>query len=180
MALAIMGGTEARSSDVEPEVPLPDAFNGTNIRREIMSARKAQDQTVVETPVVETTEAAATAIATYRAAKVAAAAKRAERKVARTEGQEAVTDGRPRKMANGRLSARGFACLCGCGNPTVQRDARFISGHDAKMRAEIRRANMVPEALPEIARPFFENGEALGGLMLVDGIVVDVKAGGWA
>lgn len=149
-----------------------------------MSKKSQQDQpttdTAVETQKTEISESASKAIAEYRAAKAAKAAKSAERKAARAEGQEAVADGRPRKMANGRLSARGLTCLCGCGNATVQRDARFISGHDAKMRAEVRRAGMVPEALPEIARPFFENGEALGGLMMVEGALVDVKAGGWA
>lgn len=145
-----------------------------------MSTHKTQDATPATETTMATTEAAAAAIATYRATKAAREEARVARKAARAEGQEAVADGQPRKMANGRLSARGLACLCGCGGATVQRDARFLSGHDAKMRAEVRRAGMVPEALPEIARPFFENGEALGGLMLVDGALVDVKAGGWA
>jgi hypothetical protein len=146
-----------------------------------MSARKAQDQQAeTATPATPATEAAQQAIAAYRAAKAEREAARIARKAMRTEGQEAVADGQPRKMANGRLSARGLTCLCGCGGATVQRDARFISGHDAKMRAEVRRAGMVPEALPEIARPFFANGEALGGLMLVGGVLVDVKTGGWA
>jgi hypothetical protein len=146
-----------------------------------MSDHKTQEQ---GTTAASTTTAAQQAIAAYRAEKARKEAASAERKAARTAGQEAVADGTPRRMANGRLSARGLSCLCGCGGATVQRDARFLSGHDAKMRAEVRRAGMVPAALPEIARPFFENGEALGGLMLVEmdgtAVLVDVKAGGWA
>jgi hypothetical protein len=29
------------------------------------------------------------------------------------------------------------ACECGCGNPTIRPDARFLPGHDAKLKSEL-------------------------------------------
>lgn len=34
----------------------------------------------------------------------------------------------------GRLVAKGMTCLCGCGEETVTPNAKFISGHDSKLR----------------------------------------------
>lgn len=83
----------------------------------------------------------------------------------------------PRK--NGRLSARDLPCLCGCGNPTTTPDARFLSGHDQRMRVAILRGGEVPE----LALPFYTAGEVMAGLQMVeqeDGemVLVDVKRGG--
>src|SRR5687768_8869959 len=41
------------------------------------------------------------------------------------------------RTANGKASARGLPCLCGCGNPTVTSEARFLSGHDAQFRSRV-------------------------------------------
>lgn len=74
--------------------------------------------------------------------------------------------------------AIGMPCLCGCELPTHTKAARFLSGHDAKLR---KRVLALGEPLPEIVRPFFEDGETIGGMKLVDGEIVDVKRpGGWA
>ena len=81
--------------------------------------------------------------------------------------------------ANGRLSARGLACLCGCGEATTTPDARFRSGHDQRMRVAILRGGEIPA----LALPFFTAGETMAGLQLVeqeDGelTIIDVKKGG--
>lgn len=78
------------------------------------------------------------------------------------------------RRKDGTLSARGLTCLCGCGQPTTTRDARFLSGHDAKLRKALL-VDKLP--CPEIVRPFFENGEVIAGVMLEGGEFVDVKAG---
>lgn len=72
---------------------------------------------------------------------------------------------------NGKMSARGLTCLCGCGAPTQTRDARFLSGHDSKMRQAI----LDGGATPAIVLPFFEAGEVIAGLKLVKGKMVDCK-----
>lgn len=84
----------------------------------------------------------------------------------------------PRKNAAGKLSAKGLPCLCGCGLATVTPTARFLSGHDAKLRKTI----LVDGAeIPEVVRPFFDNGETIGGMVLVEGKIEDrKKVGGWA
>lgn len=74
---------------------------------------------------------------------------------------------------NGLLSAFGLPCLCGCGAPTHTEEARFLSGHDAKLRKAVL---LLGAPLPDVVRPFFEHGETVAGLALVDGVVVDVKA----
>lgn len=84
------------------------------------------------------------------------------------------------KRQDGSLSARDLPCLCGCSQPTVTNDARFISGHDAKMRQTILTssddAKERADAIPSIVRPFFDNGETVAGLRLNAGKIVDVKA----
>lgn len=77
-------------------------------------------------------------------------------------------------LKSGKMSARGLTCLCGCGSPTVTSDARFVPGHDAKLRQRV----LGGAPLPEIIRPFFENGETIAGLWLnEEGEIEDVKAG---
>lgn len=97
------------------------------------------------------------------------------------ETPEAVTPA-PAKVrthnSKGVRLAIGMPCLCGCELPTHTKAARFLSGHDAKLR---KRVLALGEPLPEIVRPFFEDGETIGGMKLVDGEIVDVKRpGGWA
>jgi hypothetical protein len=80
---------------------------------------------------------------------------------------------------NGLMSARGLTCLCGCGAPTHTADARFLSGHDAIMR---RNVLLKGEPVPAIIRPFFEAGEVIAGMRLIeqeDGTmqIEDVKQG---
>jgi len=77
-------------------------------------------------------------------------------------------------LRTGRMSARDLPCLCGCGNPTHTKDARFLSGHDAKLRKVILLQGA--EATPEIIRPFFARGEEIAGLLISeDGGVTDTK-----
>lgn len=68
--------------------------------------------------------------------------------------------------------ARDLPCLCGCGNPTTTRDARFLSGHDAKLRKAVLEARGSWDAVPELARPFFlwdaSKGGATAGLRVDD------------
>ncbi len=91
----------------------------------------------------------------------------------------------PNVGKNGRLQAIGLPCLCGCGDATRQPAARFLPGHDAKLRAAIRKAKLGWDSVPEIARPFFiddqAHGEATAGLLMVPGtngfpLLRDVKA----
>lgn len=70
------------------------------------------------------------------------------------------------------LSAAGLPCLCGCKQDTITSAARFLPGHDAKLRKTVIKAGLAWDAVPEIARPFFladrAEGEATAGLFLVD------------
>lgn len=67
-------------------------------------------------------------------------------------------------------SAKGIPCLCGCGAETQTPAARFLSGHDAKLRKAVLAATGSWDAVPTIARPFFlfdaTSGGATAGLLL--------------
>jgi hypothetical protein len=69
---------------------------------------------------------------------------------------------------NGVRLALGLTCLCGCGAPTHTTHARFVSGHDAKLRRGIKAAGFEWTACPEIIRPFYEDGEVIAGLALAE------------
>ena len=60
-------------------------------------------------------------------------------------------------------SAKGLPCLCGCGEATTTPAARFLSGHDAKLRKAVLAAAGSWDAVPEHARPFFLFDAASGG-----------------
>lgn len=56
---------------------------------------------------------------------------------------------------------RGLPCLSGSGNPTINSDAAFAPGGDAKLKSIILKINKgeLPEsAIPEIVRPFLAPG----------------------
>jgi hypothetical protein len=133
------------------------------------------------TPTTTPTAAPATedpAALLYRAERARRDAERAAKKVAASS----TADG-PKRLASGRLSARGLPCLCGCGASTTTRDARFLSGHDAKMRAAILKQGLATSAIPDVALPFFKDGGAIAGLLLADvgteqERIVDVKTPG--
>jgi len=147
-----------------------------------MARHRNQDPTPATTTEPETQAAVIDpAVALYRAEAARKAEAAAARKAARNQPVE---DGQPRRLASGRLSARGLPCLCGCGASTTQREARFLSGHDARMRSAIIKGGLDPALIPSIARPFFEDGP-IAGLLLADAgteseRLVDVKNGGWA
>lgn len=67
-------------------------------------------------------------------------------------------------------SAAGLPCLCGCGSPTQTPNARFLSGHDARLRKVVIEAGLAWSAVPDAARPFFladrAKGNATAGLFL--------------
>jgi hypothetical protein len=70
-------------------------------------------------------------------------------------------------------SAKGIPCLCGCGAATTTDAARFLSGHDAKLRKAVLAAAGSWDAVPVIARPFFlfdagQDDGATAGLALDD------------
>jgi len=83
-------------------------------------------------------------------------------------------------LKSGKLSARDLPCLCGCNEPTQTRDARFKSGHDAKLRQGLMEEDLDASALPKIIRPFFERGETVAGLKLAKNgkTLIDMKAEG--
>lgn len=76
------------------------------------------------------------------------------------------------RNAAGRLTARGLTCLCGCGQATVTYEAKFVSGHDAKLRKRL----LEGEEIPAIILPFFEvEGTVIAGLALEGGEIVDMR-----
>lgn len=89
------------------------------------------------------------------------------------------------RNAAGRPTARGLPCLCGCGSPTVTDEARFVSGHDAKLRRDVLRAGEDSEegGISEqdlrtgwpLFAPFLVAEGTAAGLLLEGGIVVDGK-----
>ncbi len=83
-------------------------------------------------------------------------------------------------LRNGKLSARDLPCLCGCNEPTQTRDARFRSGHDAKLRQGLIEEGLKADALPAIILPFFKRGEDIAGLRLSKSgkTLTDLKAEG--
>lgn len=83
-------------------------------------------------------------------------------------------------LKSGKLSARDLPCLCGCNEPTQTRDARFKSGHDAKLRQGLMEEDLDASALPKIIVPFFTRGETVAGLKLAKGgkRLIDMKAEG--
>lgn len=83
-------------------------------------------------------------------------------------------------LRSGKLSARDLPCLCGCNQPTQTRDARFRSGHDAKLRQGLIEEGLKADALPAIILPFFKRGEDIAGLRLSKSgkTLVDLKAEG--
>lgn len=84
------------------------------------------------------------------------------------------------ELRSGKLSARDLPCLCGCNKPTQTADARFLSGHDAKLRQGVIEENLDASCLPAIILPFFTRGETVAGLRLAKGgkKLVDMKAEG--
>jgi hypothetical protein len=99
-----------------------------------------------------------------------------EKRAARIASDAAIrAEGKVVYRANGKPSARGLTCLCGCDQPTHTDEAWFLSGHDAILRREVLRKG---EPLPEIVRPFYETGLTIAGMVLVDGEITDVKKGG--
>lgn len=56
-------------------------------------------------------------------------------------------------------SAKGLSCLCGCGQPTKTDAAKFIPGHDAKLKSvllKVERGELPKSEVPEIAKPFLQ------------------------
>lgn len=54
-------------------------------------------------------------------------------------------------------SAKGLPCLCGCGQPTRTEKAKFIPGHDAKLKGvllKVERGELPKSAVPDVAKPF--------------------------
>jgi hypothetical protein len=82
------------------------------------------------------------------------------------------------KTASGKISARGLACLCGCGGATRTDEARFISGHDAQFRSRVIKGEQTIDS-PESAliKPFYEAGETIAGFTFEGGELADVHAG---
>lgn len=74
----------------------------------------------------------------------------------------------PAKKAsdNGKLSAEGLSCLCGCGQPTKTDKAKFIPGHDAKLKSLLLRLERGEaekgERVPEIAKKFLQKSPLSG------------------
>lgn len=78
-----------------------------------------------------------------------------------------------------KLSPRGLPCLCGCGTATHTPAARFLSGHDAKLRKLAFATGLKLSALPEICQPFFiadaAKDKATAGFRVEGDDLIDVK-----
>lgn len=62
-------------------------------------------------------------------------------------------------------SAKGLPCLCGCGQPTVTDSAKFIPGHDAKLKGlllKVERGEVKKSEIPEVAKPFLQRSSMSG------------------
>jgi hypothetical protein len=71
----------------------------------------------------------------------------------------------PAKKDDGKLSAKGLSCLCGCGQATLTDSARFIPGHDAKLKSvllKVERGELTEPSIPKIARPFLQKSKMSG------------------
>lgn len=78
--------------------------------------------------------------------------------------------------ASDPLDATNLPCLCGCEQETVRAVARFLPGHDAKLRALVLRGRLRVEAVPAVALPFFQNDpEPVAGLVLEGSFLRDTK-----
>jgi len=122
-------------------------------RKTERAARRAAKLAASPATVAETQQAMSQADNTERvAAKVAAKAKTAKPKA---EPKPKPTFRGIVVRRNGKLSAAGLPCLCGCGGATVTDAAQFISGHDAKLRKAI----LGGAELPAIAQPFADHGD---------------------
>lgn len=76
--------------------------------------------------------------------------------------------GEPDRLKSGRLSSKGIPCLCGCGDPTATDGARFLTGHDARLKGRMRRIASESEKkgdspLPKIALPFLREEPGIAG-----------------
>ena len=83
-------------------------------------------------------------------------------------------EGHPRTKS-GKLSPNGLPCLCGCGGQTTRTVAKFISGHDAKLKGRMSRFvdDRVLETdapIPEIALPFLTE-DGITGYTLSKGML---------
>lgn len=68
-----------------------------------------------------------------------------------------------------KKSAKGLPCLCGCGQPTITDSARFIPGHDAKLKGlllKVERGELKKSAIPEVAKPFLQKSAMSGAYSL--------------
>jgi hypothetical protein len=69
--------------------------------------------------------------------------------------------------ANKGPSAKGLSCLCGCGQPTKTDAAKFIPGHDARLKSLLLKIERQEDGkkksdVPEIAKPFLQKSKMSG------------------
>jgi len=57
---------------------------------------------------------------------------------------------------------RPAPCECGCGNATIRPEARFIPGHDAKLKSALIRTALDPKATPAARKAAEARVRALG------------------
>jgi len=88
------------------------------------------------------------------------------RKTAKTKTAtpKSSTNGR---LKSGRLSSKGMTCLCGCGGATATDGARFITGHDARLKGVLGRiangAKRDGDVIPSDARAFLQEDRGMVG-----------------
>jgi hypothetical protein len=62
-------------------------------------------------------------------------------------------------------TAKGLPCLCGCGQPTLTENAKFIPGHDAKLKSlllRVERGEAKKSEIPEVAKAFLQKSKMSG------------------
>ena len=66
-------------------------------------------------------------------------------------------------------SAEGMKCLCGCGKATERKKAKFITGHDTRVKAlliAIMKGDKSKSAIPALAKPFLRSEDGLCGFKM--------------
>lgn len=90
-------------------------------------------------------------------------AKKAKQEVDESEEDET-------RLRSGRLSSKMLTCLCGCGEETATPGARFLTGHDARLKGRLIRMYeerpLDEDEIPEIALPFLAEEDGLCGFRM--------------
>lgn len=161
-------GASKRSRPEQPKVK-------PALQDEIEDAEGIEPTTIEEAVKPRTKAEKAAKVKAEKAPKLTPEQRREKRDA---EDRAARKNGGVVRTASGKASARGLACLCGCGNPTQTDDARFISGHDAQFRSRVLKGEQTLGSKESaLIRPFYEAGEVIAGFGFEGDELVDLHAG---